>query len=146
MSRAFVKDDDGGPEPSYNRPVSDSPNYVTPRGLKLLREAVARAESEQNERDMRYYSERLESAIVVKPKSRANGVVEFGATVEAHDARGGQLRVRIVGEDEADPVNGSISWESPIAQAFSDHHVGDRVTVVRPAGPIEYTIDAITYE
>ncbi|MBV8637468.1 MAG: GreA/GreB family elongation factor [Candidatus Eremiobacteraeota bacterium] len=146
MSRAFVKDDDGGPEPSFNRPVSESPNYVTPRGLKLLREALARAESEQNERDVRYYSERVQTAIVVAPESHANGVVEFGATVEAHDARGSRLRVRIVGEDEADPLKGSISWESPIARALADHHVGDRVTVVRPAGPIEYTIDGIVYE
>lgn len=146
MSRAFVKDDDGGPEPSFNRPVSDSPNYVTPRGLQLLREALARAESEKNERDMRYYSERVTTAIVVYPKSHKDSVVEFGATVDAHDARGTQLRVRIVGEDEADPLKGSISWESPIAQAFADHRAGDRVTVVRPAGPIEYTIDAISYE
>ncbi len=146
MSRAFVKDDDGGPEPSFNRPVSESPNYVTPRGLELLREALARAESEQNERDVRYYSERVQTAIVVEPASHVNGVVEFGATVEAHDARSERLHVRIVGEDEADPLKGSISWESPIARALADHHVGDRVTVVRPAGPIEYTIDAITYE
>ncbi len=146
MSRAFVKDDDGGPEPLINRPVSESPNYVTPRGLQLLREALARAESDGNERDLRYYSERVETAIVVQPASHANGVVEFGATVEAHDAHGGRLRVRIVGEDEADPFKGSISWESPIARALADHHVGDRVTVVRPAGPIEYTIDAINYE
>ena len=146
MSRAFVKDDDGGPEPSYNRPVSESPNYVTPRGLKLLREALARAESDQNERDVRYYSERVQTAIVVEPASHTNGIVEFGATVDAHDARNGRLHVRIVGEDEADPLKGSISWESPIARAFADHHVGDRVTVVRPAGPIEYTIDEIVYD
>jgi transcription elongation GreA/GreB family factor len=146
MSRAFVKDDDGGPEPNFNRPVSESPNYVTPRGLSLLREALARAESEKNERDIRYYSERIESAIVVQPRSSTNGVVEFGATVEAHDMRGRQLRVHIVGEDESDPVNGEISWDSPIAQAFADHGVGDRVVVNRPAGPIEYTIDSIKYE
>ena len=146
MSRAFVKDDDGGPEPSFDRPVSESPNYVTPRGLALLRDALARAEKEQNERDVRYFNERLESAIVVDPKSHPKGVVEFGATVEAHDTRGKPLRVRIVGEDEADPVHGAISWDSPVAQAFADHRVGDHVTVVRPAGRIEYTIDAVTYE
>jgi transcription elongation factor GreB len=146
MSRAFVKDDDDGPEPSFNRPVSESPNYVTPRGLALLREGLARAESEKNERDARYYNERIESAIVVDPKTHPNGVVEFGATVAAHDARGGKLHVRIVGEDEADPLRGAISWESPIAQAVADHRVGDRVTVDRPAGRIEYTIDSIEYE
>lgn len=146
MSRAFVKDDDGGPEPSIARPVSDAPNYVTPHGLTLLREALARAEAEGNERDVTYFAGRIESAIVVDPASHSKGAVEFGATVEAHDARGRKLRVRIVGEDEADPVRGAISWNSPIAQAFADHGVGDRVTVLRPAGPIDYTIDSIRYE
>jgi transcription elongation factor GreB len=146
MSRAFVKDDDGGPEPSFDRPVSESPNYVTPRGLTLLREALARAEKEQNERDVRYFRERLQSAIVVDPGTHPKGVVEFGATVQAHDARGKKLHVRIVGEDEADPLHGTISWESPVAQALADHGVGDKVTVVRPAGPIEYPIDSVTYD
>lgn len=146
MSRAFVKDDDGGPEPSISRPVSDSPNYVTPRGLRLLEKALARAEAEKNERDAKYFSERLASAIVVERSASVRGVVEFGATVEAHDVRGKSLRVRIVGEDEADPLNGSISWESPIARAFTDHRPGDRVVVDRPAGRIEYIIDRISYE
>lgn len=146
MSRAFVKDDDGGPEPSFDRPVSDSPNYVTPRGMTLLREAFARAESEKNERNMKYYAGRIDSAIVVDLDAHTNGVVEFGASVVAHDARGRELHVRIVGEDEADPKRGAISWESPIAQALADHRVGDRVFVDRPAGRIEYTIDEIRYE
>ena len=146
MSRAFVKDDDGGPEPSFDRPVSDAPNYVTPRGLQLLREALARAESENNERDVKYFAERVETAIVVDPASHPYGVIELGATVIAHDDRGKKLEVRIVGEDEADPLKGAISWESPIAQAFADHRVGDRVAVARPAGRIEYTIDEVRYE
>ena len=146
MSRAFVKDDDDGPEPVLERPVSTSPNYVTPRGLELLQAELARAQAEDNERETRYFQERIESAIVVEPKSTARGIVEFGATVVAHDPAGNKLRVRIVGEDEADPLHGSISYESPVAQAFTDHKKGDRVVVIRPAGPIEYTIDEIVYE
>lgn len=146
MSRAFVKDDDDGPEPVLERPVSTSPNYVTPRGLELLRGELARAQAEGNERETRYFHERIESAIVVEPKSTTRGIVEFGATVVAHDPAGNKLRVRIVGEDEADPSHGSISYESPVAQAFTDHKKGDRVVVIRPAGPIEYTIDDIVYE
>jgi transcription elongation factor GreB len=147
MSRAFVKDDsDATPEPRFERPVSVLPNYVTPRGLTLLKEALGRARSAGDEREARYFQERIESAIVVDLASHPKGVVEFGASVRAHDAGGRELRVRIVGEDEADPPHGAISWESPIARAFTDHRVGDRVVVHRPAGPIEYTIDDVSYE
>ncbi len=146
MSRAFVKDDDNGPEPTFNRPVSDAPNYVTPQGLEQLKAALAQAEAAKNEREIRYYGERIESAIVIDTSSRKRDTVEFGATVAAHDNRGRPLRVRIVGEDEADPVHGSISFESPVAKALLDHRPGDRVLVQRPAGPIQYTIDSVTYE
>jgi transcription elongation factor GreB len=146
MSRAFVKDDDDGPEQVLHRPVSNVPNYVTPAGLELLRTALKKAEGAGDDRQARYYDERIESAIVVDPKSHPEGEVEFGATVTAHDAHGNSLHIRIVGEDEADPLHGSVSWESPIAQAFTDHHVGDRVIVQRPAGPIEYVIDSVDYK
>jgi transcription elongation factor GreB len=145
MSRAFVKDDDGNTEPAIVRPVSSAPNYVTPQGLAELRQALARAETAQNEREVRYYRERVERAIVVDPAQQPRDVVEFGATVRAHDRQGHELRVSIVGEDEADPAHGRISWDSPVARALMDHHVGERVRVVRPAGPIEYTIDEIRY-
>lgn len=146
MSRAFVKDDDDGPEPVIERPVSTSPNYVTPRGRELLEASLKRAQTDGNEREIRYFQERLESAIVVQRGQTHSGIVEFGATVTAHDTGGKKLRVRIVGEDEADPLHGSISYASPVAQALTDHKKGDRVVVVRPAGPIEYTIDDVVYE
>ncbi|MDE2480688.1 MAG: GreA/GreB family elongation factor [bacterium] len=145
MSRAFVKENDG-PEPVLDRPVSSAPNYVTPRGLVLLREALARADASDDERERRYFADRIASAIVVEPSSSTRGIVEFGATIVARDARGARLVVRIVGEDEADPLHGTISWESPIARAFTDHRVGDRVTVARPAGPMLYTIEEIRYD
>jgi|SRR5579862_6391822 len=146
MSRAFVKDHDDDAEPPIQRPISAAPNYVTPRGLKLLEQALAQAEKDGNDRDRRYYSERVSTAIVVDPASHPKGAVAFGATVVARDAKGQELRVRIVGEDEADPLAGLISWESPIAQAFAEHRVGDMVKVVRPAGPIEYKIESVSYE
>ncbi len=146
MSRAFVKDDSDGPEPRLQRPVSTLPNYVTPRGLELLRENLARAQAAGDARETSYLAERVDSAIVIDPSAHPQGMVEFGASVRAHDATGHELRVRIVGEDEADPLRGTISWESPIARALTDHRVGERVVVVRPAGPIEYTIDEIRYE
>jgi transcription elongation factor GreB len=145
MSRAFVKDDDGNTEPAIARPVSAAPNYVTPEGLSGLRAALARAEAAHDDREARYYRERVERAIVVDPRKQPSDVVEFGARVRAHDRQGHELRVQIVGEDEADPAHGRISWESPVARALMDHHVGERVRVMRPAGPIEYVIDEIGY-
>jgi len=147
MSRAFVKDDSDAPEPRFERrPASTLPNYVTPRGLTLLRGALARAVANADNEAAEYFQERIDSAIVIDPATHPRGVVEFGATVRAHDRAGQPLEVRIVGEDEADPIHGAISWESPIAKALTDHKVGERVVVHRPAGPIEYTIDAVEYE
>jgi transcription elongation GreA/GreB family factor len=146
MSRAFVKDHDDDAEPPIQRPVSNAPNYVTPHGLELLKAALADAEKAGNDRERRYYAGRVSSAIVLDPAAKPHGAITFGATVVARDARGNPLRVRIVGEDEADPLHGTISWESPIAQAFADHAVGDTVRVARPAGPIEYRIESVSYE
>ncbi len=146
MSRAFVKDDDGGPEPIVPRPISEAPNYVTPRGYALLERALEAAQAASDEREVQYYRQRLDSAIVVEPSIRVKRVIEFGASVTAHDANGSSLTIRIVGEDEADPGHGLVSWESPIAKAFTDHRVGDRVIVQRPAGPLAYTIDEVRYE
>ncbi len=145
MSRAFVKDDSDGPEPVFGRPVTDGPNYVTPRGLERLKQSLAAAEKTNDEREVRYYRDRVDTAIVVEPSANDKGVIEFGAEVAAHDRGGKRLQVRIVGEDEADPARGSISFDSPIAQAFVGHRAGDRVLVQRPVGPIEYTIDEVTY-
>lgn len=144
MSRAFVKDDDTGPERPIARQASDAPNYVTPRGLAQLRDRLARAQQAGDERDATYYRERVDSAIIVDRPS--DDVVEIGASVRARDDRGNELVLHIVGEDEADPSHRAISWTSPIASALRGHRVGDRVNVVRPAGPIAYTIEAIGYD
>jgi transcription elongation GreA/GreB family factor len=52
---------------------------------------------------------------------------------------------RIVGEDEADPLQGTISWLSPLAQALLEHKPGDRVVWQRPAGNLPLKIVSIAY-
>lgn len=146
MSRAFVKEHEDDPERGPDRPVPPGPNYVTPRGLDLLEKALRDAESAGNERDAKYYRERVSTASVVNPLPQVRDRVGFGATVGARDAEGKEVRLHIVGHDEADPLKGTISWQSPVAQAMMDHRAGEKVTVARPAGPIEYTIKSIAYE
>jgi transcription elongation factor GreB len=146
VSRAFVKDDDDRPEPPPVRPISDRPNYVTPKGLAHLRELLEAARAAADERDVRYYTERIETAIVVDPKKQPRDVVAFGATVGVRDEHGIEMRVRIVGEDESDPAVGAVSWTAPFVQALLDHGVGERVVVTRPAGPARVEILSIEYE
>jgi transcription elongation factor GreB len=146
MSRAFVKEHEDDDERGPGRPIPPGPNYVTPRGLDLLEKALLDAEAAGNERDTKYYRERVSTASVVDPQSQRPDRVGFGATVSACDPDGKEMRLRIVGHDEADPLKGTISWQSPVAQAMMEHRAGEKVTVARPAGPIEYTIKSIAYE
>jgi len=68
-------------------------------------------------RDIRYLIERIRTAqVVARPAS--NDVVAFGHTVTFGRADGRIQTYRIVGEDEADPKNGSISFVSPVARSL----------------------------
>jgi transcription elongation GreA/GreB family factor len=79
-------------------------------------------------RDLRYYSSRRASAqLVENPESLS--VVAFGCTVDLERADGRAQTFRIVGEDEADPKTGSVSYVSPLAQALLGKAVGDTATV-----------------
>jgi len=144
VSRGFVKDDDDRPERPPARPVSDRPNYVTARGLELLRGALESARADGDRRNVRYYEERIAGAEVVDPHAAEAGVVAFGRTVRGRDeSSGAPIALRIVGEDEADPPHGTISWASPYAEALLGHRAGDRVIVQRPAGAAAVVIDAV---
>ncbi len=162
MSRAFVKEADGDDvaEDLPERPVSPHANYVTPAGLRFLREQVKALQSLRNslansedmadkqrlksvERDLRYFDERARTAVLVEPSTGADDHVHFGSTVEVLEPDGNSLRFAIVGEDEADAAAGKISWISPLARALLDAQVDDVVTWRRPAGDKELTITSI---
>ena len=129
-----------------DRPISPHPNLVTETGLKALeqqlqaaREAyeAATAIDDTNERrrqaagparDIRYFAERLHSAQLV-PAPASRETVSFGSTVRFSRDDGREQAYRIVGEDEADPKAGTISYVSPVARALNGKSVGDLVTV-----------------
>lgn len=144
MSRAFTKEADGLDfvEDLPERPVSAHPNLVTPRGLRLiddeiagLRHALAEATGEGDRtaiarcsRDLRYWTARRASAQLAEAKPDSD-TVAFGMTVEIERDDGRRQALRIVGEDEADPSAGLISWISPIAQAVLGREEGEVVAV-----------------
>jgi len=163
MSRAFVKEQDAGPEDGTGElPLSPHPNYVTPRGLAQLRARQEQAqqrlatlpresfgaelEKARIERELRWLAARVNSVILVDPARQPVDRVAFGAEVELADAAtGAGQRYRIVGEDEADPEHGLVSWVSPLARALGGARVGDIVTWPRPAGELELEVLAIRY-
>jgi transcription elongation GreA/GreB family factor len=143
MSRAFVNEDHFV-EDVPDRPVSPHPNLVTERGLALIDAALDGARRAHGEaqaagdraalaraaRDLRYWTARRTSADVVA-LAPDRDTVQFGNTVKVVRDDGRRQTFRIVGEDEADPANGSISYVSPLAKALLGRHVGDTVRAGR---------------
>jgi transcription elongation GreA/GreB family factor len=139
-----------------DRPISTHANLVTEAGLKTLKLQLQQAREayeatqqieDVNERrrqaavpsrDMRYFSARVRTAQVVADPV-TNDVVAFGSTVTFSRGDGRVQTYRIVGEDEADPKAGSISFVSPVARSMMGKAVGDVVG----SGPQEIEIVAI---
>jgi len=127
-----------------DRPVSPHPNLVTEAGLRALedqlREAQAAYEAAQriedvNERrresalplrDTRYLTARVRTAQVM-PAPTSTDTVAFGSTVTFRRDDGRVQTYTIVGEDEADPKRGMISYVSPVARLLMGKSVGDLV-------------------
>lgn len=145
MSVAFTREDSAATAAELDlpdRPISAFPNHVTAEGHVKLARALADARAlyetcqsieDINERrragapalrDIRYFAQRLESAqIVANPES--HGTVAFGCTVTFVRDDGRRQTFRIVGEDEADPRQVTISYVSPVARALTGKCVGD---------------------
>jgi transcription elongation factor GreB len=88
---------------------------------------------------IRALQQTLSSVIVVQPPSNPEKVV-FGTTVRIRHQNGEEETYRIVGVEEADPENGSISWLSPLARSLLSRKVGDKVPFRTPAGLDEITV------
>jgi transcription elongation GreA/GreB family factor len=147
LSVAFTKEDSAETASETllpDRPISPHPNLITDAGLKALehqlkeaREAYEAAQriEDVNERrrlsaiplrDIRYLMKRIQTAQIVPTPTSADSVC-FGSTVTFRRADGRVQKYRIVGEDEADPKAGSISFASPVAKSLMGKFVGDVV-------------------
>jgi transcription elongation GreA/GreB family factor len=139
MSRAFVKEGDAdASEDLPDRLVSEHPNDVTVEGMVQIEAALAgahdayaaaqasndRSAMASASRDLRYWSARRATArIVANPDD--NSQVRFGNSVTIARDDGREQTFRIVGEDEADPSQGTISHASPLARALFGKSIGD---------------------
>ncbi|MBI1199549.1 MAG: transcription elongation factor GreA [Phenylobacterium sp.] len=148
MAVAFTREEDYEARAADlpDRPISPHANLVTATGLAAIeaelaaaRAAYAAAQADggisadrtamaRATRDLRYWSARRASAQLTEPDAAA-GAVQFGCTVEIEREDGRRQTFRIVGEDEADPAKGSVSYVSPLARALLGRAVGDTASV-----------------
>jgi len=148
VSRAFVRDDADQERVlvPQRAPLPDGvPNLVTPSGLAALRrerddrvrehEALT-ADASASDRTRRLtvlremlaqLDDRLASAHVVVPAEKGQDVATLGATVTVRFDDGETSTFRIVGVDEADPLEGLVAFTAPMAAAVADRRVGDEI-------------------
>ena len=113
---------------------SENAEYIY--GRKRLREVDKR---------INFLKGRLERAKIIDPSKQFGEKVDFGATVTIEDDEGRCKTWHIVGEDEANPSTGLISWRSPLGRALLNKKVGDYTEAETPRGLIEYKITALSY-
>jgi len=171
MSRAFVKND--APDAQIlvppRAPLPDGTvNYVTPRGMALLRDELAALEAERSAAQKNCDDEaerirllaslaqritelgnRIACARMVEPQDQPRDEVRFGATVTVRTLSGrkqGMIRrITIVGVDEADPTSGRISFIAPFASLITGCGIGDTVSMRTGAGEELLEITEIEY-
>ncbi len=142
MSRAFTKEPEDQVADFADRPISPYRNFVTAEGLRAIETALGRFEAAHRAavdkgdklaataalREVRYWRARHASAEIVERKPGRDGAL-FGTTVTLRRDDGREQTFRIVGEDEADPAHGTISYVSPLARAILGHGVRETVEI-----------------
>lgn len=151
MSVAFTREEDLEVTAADlpDRPISPHTNLVTPEGLAMIETELAAARAAyaaaqvqgaiaadrtamaRATRDLRYWSARRASAQLLE--TAPDGRVRFGGSVTIEREDGRIQTWRIVGEDEADPARGSVSYVSPLARALLGKSLGDEVVVTGQA-------------
>jgi transcription elongation GreA/GreB family factor len=125
-----------------DRPISPHPNLVTREGLELIETTLGRLRRERSvalgaddhasqariERDLRYWVARRSTAQVV-PCANDCTAISFGCTVTIARNDGRRQTYRIVGEDEADPARGTVSYVSPLARVLMGKQAGDTISL-----------------
>lgn len=98
------------------------------------------------DRRIRFLTKRLELASIVDPtQPGSREQVFFGASVTYASADGQETTITIVGVDEAEPLQGRISWVAPVARALLKAREGDVVQVESPSGRMPLEVLRISY-
>ena len=90
-----------------------------------------------------YITQLLRNVVIIDENKRQSGIVEIGSKVTIQEGAGPEMTYTIVGPQEADPMNGRMSFNSPIGQALIGRAPGDLVDVTTPVGMKKFVIKKI---
>lgn len=86
----------------------------------------------------------IRNAVIIENNDDNDGVVTLGRSVTFRELPDGEIETyTIVGSVEADPFEGKISNDSPIAKSLLGKEVGEEVTVTTPGGDIQVKIESV---
>ena len=112
--------------------------------LKTVREKEV-ADQIKEARSFGDLSENSEyDCVVIEEHATDPNTVRLGSRITVKDSvTGDEETYQVVGSQEADPMNGRISEESPFGKALLGKAIGEVAVVEAPAGNIEYEVVAI---
>ena len=88
----------------------------------------------------------LSHAVIIEDENEATGRVGLGCTVVVADANGNELTYRITGSQEANPMEGKLSDDSPFGRACVGKSAGESFTVNAPNGAYTMTVVSVSRE
>lgn len=101
----------------------------------------ARNDQAKNEARIKELEELIENAVILDESSVATDVVSLGSTVKVSNLDTGMENVfSLVGSNEANPMEGKISDQSPIGAALISKKIGDTVNVEVPNGTVRFKV------
>ncbi len=103
----------------------------------------AKEQQALNEGKVAEIEEIIKNAETIDNRHLNSNVVNVGSTIKIKNSKG-EKTFTIVGSNEANPSEGKISNETPLASSFLGHKINDNVKVETPGGSVMYTILAIS--
>ena len=101
----------------------------------------ARNDQAKNEARIKELEELIENAVILDESSIDTSVVSLGSAVKILNVNlGTEATYDLVGSNEANPMEGKISDQSPIGAALIGKKAGDTVTVLVPNGEISIKV------
>ena len=88
----------------------------------------------------------LSHAVIIEDENEATGRDGLGCTVVVEDANGNQISYRITGSQEANPMEGKLSDDSPFGRACVGKSAGESFTVNAPNGAYTMTVVSVSRE
>lgn len=108
---------------------------------------AAREKQGMLEARITYIESRLPQFTMIDLDTLTSDKVIFGATVAVENVDTGEQKIfTLLGPDESDYANGSISISSPVGQALLGKEEGDEVSVDVPKGRVTYEILSIEFK